>query len=176
MTRKIFVLALRFEINVYHIQDWEPQSYVPISKWFSHRVTILTFFSPYGHIHSVWKFLGQGSNSSHSCDLHYSCGNPGSLTHCTGLGIEPAPAQRQAESLTHCTMAGTPYSHFFMSHKLYLYTSTSTLKSHNLFFTLLAHTWHGIRPVLLSLVFRSYSSKKLGQLHWPNKYTHIDCF
>ena len=35
------------------------------------------------------EFLGQGLNLSHSCDLHHSCSNTGSLTHCARLGMEP---------------------------------------------------------------------------------------
>ena len=34
----------------------------------------------------VWKFLGQGSSASHSSDLHCSCSNTRSLTHCTTMG------------------------------------------------------------------------------------------
>ena len=30
------------------------------------------------------------------------------MAHCTGPRIEPAPSQRQAGSLTHCTIMGTP--------------------------------------------------------------------
>ena len=33
---------------------------------------------------------GQGSDPSYSCNLSHSCGNAGSLTHCAGLGMEPA--------------------------------------------------------------------------------------
>ena len=56
---------------------------------------------------SIWRFPGQGLNLSHSCS------NVGSLTHCTGPGIEPAPLERQAGSLTHCATGGTPrMSHF----------------------------------------------------------------
>ena len=36
------------------------------------------------------RFLGQGSDPSHSCDLHHSGGNTGSLTHCARLGVKPA--------------------------------------------------------------------------------------
>ena len=38
----------------------------------------------------VHEFPGQGSAPRCSCDLLHSCGNVGSLTHCAGLGIEPA--------------------------------------------------------------------------------------
>jgi len=31
------------------------------------------FFHFYGHTHSIWKFLGQGLNLSHSCNLCHSC-------------------------------------------------------------------------------------------------------
>ena len=36
------------------------------------------------------EFLGQGSDLSCSCDLHSSCNNAGSSTHCDGMGINPA--------------------------------------------------------------------------------------
>ena len=36
------------------------------------------------------EFLGQGSDSSHSCDLSRSCSNAGSLTHWVRPGIKPA--------------------------------------------------------------------------------------
>ena len=42
----------------------------------------------------IWKFPGQGWNLSHSCDLCHNSGNTGSLTHCAGLRIEPAPQQQ----------------------------------------------------------------------------------
>ena len=38
--------------------------------------------------HGIWKFPGQGSNLSHSCDLCHSCSNTGSLTHwAQGLNL-----------------------------------------------------------------------------------------
>lgn len=37
------------------------------------------------------------------------------LPHCAGLGIEPAPPQRRARSLTHCTTMGTPNIFFSFS-------------------------------------------------------------
>ena len=36
--------------------------------------------------HSIWKFLGQGSNQSHSCGLCHSCSNARSLTYCITAG------------------------------------------------------------------------------------------
>ena len=41
-----------------------------------------------------------GSNPSCGCDLHHSSSSSaGSLTHCTRLGIEPLPLQRQCQIL-----------------------------------------------------------------------------
>ena len=40
------------------------------------------FKNYFSHIYSLWKFLGQELNPSQSWDLHHSCGNLGSLTHC----------------------------------------------------------------------------------------------
>ena len=50
-----------------------------------------------GRICSIWKFPGQGSNPSHSCNLHHN--HSGSLTHCTRPGIKPMPPQRQCQIL-----------------------------------------------------------------------------
>ena len=44
----------------------------------------------FGCICGLWKLLGQKLNSSPNYNLHHSCSNAGSLTHCAGLGIEPA--------------------------------------------------------------------------------------
>ena len=46
------------------------------------------FFFLYGCTHSMWKLWGQGLNPSHSCELHHSCGNARSLTHCPRPGIK----------------------------------------------------------------------------------------
>ena len=45
---------------------------------------------------STWKFPGQGSNPSFSCQLGHSCSNTRFLTHCTSMepGIEPKPQQQ----------------------------------------------------------------------------------
>ena len=42
------------------------------------------------------KFLGQGSDLSHSCNLSCSCSNARSLTHCAGQGVRPASQGSQA--------------------------------------------------------------------------------
>ena len=41
------------------------------------------------------EFLGQGSDLSHHCNLSCNCRNARSLTHCAGLGIEPASQDSQ---------------------------------------------------------------------------------
>lgn len=54
-------------------------------RWMS-----LLFFK--SRTHGIWKFLGQGLNLSHTCNLCCSCGK--SFTPCTTrLGIEPMPPQ-----------------------------------------------------------------------------------
>ena len=49
----------------------------------------------FGCTRGIWKFLGQGSNPSSSCDLRHSCGHPGPLAPCSRLGIELEPLRRQ---------------------------------------------------------------------------------
>ena len=70
---------------------------------------------------SIGKFLGQGSNLSHSCNLHYSCdlchtcSNATSLTHWARLEIEPAHSSDpcHTRSLTCNTTVGIPKTFFF---------------------------------------------------------------
>ena len=50
----------------------------------------MSFFSSFLPTPQHREFLGQESDPSHSCDLCYGCGDVRSLTHCAGLGIEPA--------------------------------------------------------------------------------------
>ena len=47
---------------------------------------LLEIFFFFSSIHSIWKFMSQGSNLSHSCDLYYSWGIAGSLPCCTTAG------------------------------------------------------------------------------------------
>ena len=42
---------------------------------FHHTFNLIYFNFFYGLTLSIWKFLGQGLNLSHSCELHCSCGN-----------------------------------------------------------------------------------------------------
>lgn len=51
------------------------------------------FFFLNGLTHGTWKFLGQESNLSCSCNLRHSNSNTDPLMHCTGLEIEPAAPQ-----------------------------------------------------------------------------------
>ena len=44
------------------------------------------------------EFSGQGSDLSCSCNPSQTCANTGSLTHCAGLEIEPAPQGSQDTS------------------------------------------------------------------------------
>ena len=60
------------------------------------QLTAQSFFPfYYCHICSIWKFLGQRLNSSHSFDLRHIWGNLGYLTHWAGPGIGPSLLQRQ---------------------------------------------------------------------------------
>ena len=95
-------------------ENWESEDIV---KWeIYHFLLFLFFFWP--HTCCMWKFLCQGSNLSHSYDLHHSCDNAGSLTPCTRPGIKPMPQQwpkllqrhcwfLNARSLTCCTTMRT---------------------------------------------------------------------
>ena len=64
-------------------------------KLFDFIFKFFFFFFFFDYLQGPWKFLGQGSNPGHSCDPLHSCTNAGSLTHSTGLGIEPVLLQRQ---------------------------------------------------------------------------------
>ena len=41
-----------------------------------------SFFISYGHVYSMWQFLGQGLNLHHSSDLSHCSDNAGSLACC----------------------------------------------------------------------------------------------
>ena len=49
-------------------------------------ISLSFFFSFLDCPHGIWKFLGQGSNLSWSCDLCHSRSNAGSLTTAPGWG------------------------------------------------------------------------------------------
>ena len=77
----------------------------------------------------IWKFLGQRSDLSFSCDLCHSCCNTGSLTHCAEREVKPA-LQRYRQS--HCATAGTlspPLSitNYFTHSAVWLFTGPWTI-------------------------------------------------
>uniref|UniRef100_A0A8D1CN13 Uncharacterized protein n=1 Tax=Sus scrofa TaxID=9823 RepID=A0A8D1CN13_PIG len=55
--------------------------------------SFLSLFFFNGCTHSIWKYPGQELNPSCSCNLHCSCGNTRTLTHCTRPGFETLPPQ-----------------------------------------------------------------------------------
>ena len=68
-----------------HIVNSLHKFYTQSSQHLCEEATIILCF---GRTHGIWKFLGQGSNPSHSC------GSTRSSTHYTGPGIVLAPQQR----------------------------------------------------------------------------------
>ena len=66
----------------------------------------------YGHTHGTWKFPGQGSNSSHSCNLHHRYGNARSFNPLCLAGDQAHTSTALSATavgfLTPCTTAGTP--------------------------------------------------------------------
>ena len=72
------------------------------------RYTI-SFFFPWLP-HGIKKFLGQGLNPSHSCDLCHSSGNTGSFNplHWAGYWTSTASQAAVVVFLTQCTKKGTP--------------------------------------------------------------------
>uniref|UniRef100_A0A8D0VMC7 Uncharacterized protein n=1 Tax=Sus scrofa TaxID=9823 RepID=A0A8D0VMC7_PIG len=58
------------------------------------RIRVLFVFPLLGHSHSIWMFLGQGSNPSQICDLLHRCSDAGSFTHHAWLGAEPVTPQK----------------------------------------------------------------------------------
>ena len=80
------------------------------------------FFFP-GCTLGIWSSCGQGSNPSCICNLHHSCSNARSLTHCAGLAPEPATPQKQAGSLTHCATLFKFCSRYYNYRKLTLYSN-----------------------------------------------------
>lgn len=66
----------------------------------------LFFF--FGHTQGVWKFLGQGSNPHHGCDLYPSFGKAGSLTCCTAQKLPQVCSQMPASQRTLLTPPPPP--------------------------------------------------------------------
>jgi len=65
------------------------QAYLPI---FMLTLVMLDYSFIFSFLAVLWRmeFPGQGSDPSHSCNLHHSCGNHGSLIHSAGPGIKSA--------------------------------------------------------------------------------------
>ena len=91
------------------------------SETFSFFRAFFFFFS--GCTLGIWSSCGQGSNPSCICNLHHSCSNARSLTHCAGLAPEPATPQKQAGSLTHCATLFKFCSRYYNYRKLTLYSN-----------------------------------------------------
>ena len=70
--------------------------------------------------YGIWKFLGQGLNPNHSCDLCCHCDNASSLTHCTTVG---APTMGIFEK--HCLrkISIIPYTTAISHFKIFFYLS-----------------------------------------------------
>ena len=76
--------------------NWKHPSSPSVGKWLNLRYIHIMkcpsavkrneLFLFFGHIHDIWKFLGQGPNLSRSCDLCHKCGSTRSLTHCATAG------------------------------------------------------------------------------------------
>lgn len=91
------------------------------------RITFIFYF-PFLAAPQHMEFPGQGWDSSCGCNLSYSCGNAGSLTHRAGPGIQPEcqPSQdatdptapwREFQPIS-CTLnfgSPTAFSHSFLS-------------------------------------------------------------
>ena len=56
--------------------------WLPFLCWFLSNVVSIFFFSFFHHTRCIWQFPSQELNPSWSFDLHHSCSNTRSLTHC----------------------------------------------------------------------------------------------
>ena len=89
-------IDMRAETQISSVPSWAHDSILtllPLQCWINYKHSMEFLFVFYGRTHGIWKFLDQGLNPSHSCDLCHSCGDAGSLTHCTRRRIKPAPPQ-----------------------------------------------------------------------------------
>ena len=65
-----------YPIKLQRYAKYQGRNIVP---WNVHKGSINTNIFFYGHTCSTCKFLGQGLNLSHSCNLHHGCSNAGSF-------------------------------------------------------------------------------------------------
>ena len=77
---------------------WQARPFLIFFVFFCFFFLDNSFLGGGGFIGSIQEFLGQGFNPSHSCDLHYICGNARSLIHCTELGIKLMLQQEMLDS------------------------------------------------------------------------------
>ena len=73
-------------------------------------VTLSFFFFSFWLHSGIWKFLGQGSDLSHSSNLCHSCATLDPLTHCTG------PWGHWRECHSPCTRLGMPAHLLFIEY------------------------------------------------------------
>ena len=71
----------------YELQGLTYINYKDVMYSTGYIVNIFFLFQP---PHSIWKFPGQESDLSCSCDLCCNCGNAGSLTRWARPGVKPA--------------------------------------------------------------------------------------
>ena len=97
-------------------------------------LSYLIFFFFYGHIHGIWKFLGQGLNLSQSCDLHCSCSKARSVNPLHWARDQThTSAETWAAAVRfsiHCTMVETPLSILFFYFNLFYFAFLEL------------HSWH----------------------------------
>ena len=85
-----------------------------------HLLCIFFLFSlPQWHM----EFPSQGSDPSCYCSLYFSCGKTGSLTHCAGLGIEPASQHSKSAANPFMPQQELLYYYFFI---FYFLATTET--------------------------------------------------
>ena len=98
----MFIYIYQFTMNKWSL----PTSGLSLTwTFFWKRLAFFFFF--YGHTHGIWKFLDQGFNLSHSCDLHRSCSNTGSFNLLgwaeDSIRTSAATWATAVRFLTHCT-------------------------------------------------------------------------
>ena len=74
-----------------------------VPKFLIKKKFFFSFLATPGHK----KFLGQGSDPSHSCNPPHSCSSSGPLTHSVGLGIQPM-SQHSRDTTHPVKPVGTP--------------------------------------------------------------------
>ena len=74
---------LRARLNVQTLQTWPLTTayHSALSPPATETNYPFFFFSFFGHPHGTWKFPDQGSNLSHSSNLHHTCNNARSFTN-----------------------------------------------------------------------------------------------